>query len=89
MCIRDRGHAVYTKSDPRAVILRKRAKHLALEKGFEKEYNLLCAVERLGPVAMARFKKAKDVCANVDLYSGFIYRMPVSYTHLQDRASAS
>ena len=69
------GHAVYTKSDPRAVILRKRAKHLALEKGFEKEYNLLCAVERLGPVAMARFKKAKDVCANVDLYSGFIYRM--------------
>ena len=69
------GHAVYTKSDPRAVILRKRAKHLALEKGFEKEYNLLCAVERLGSVAMARFKKAKDVCANVDLYSGFIYRM--------------
>lgn len=69
------GHAVYTKSDPRAVILRKRAKHLALEKGFEKEYGLLCAVERLGPVAMARFKKAKDVCANVDLYSGFIYRM--------------
>ena len=69
------GHAVYTKSDPRAVILRKRAKHLALEKGFEKEYDLLCAVERLGPVAMARFKKAKDVCANVDLYSGFIYRM--------------
>lgn len=69
------GHAVYTKSDPRAVILHKRAKHLALEKGFEKEYDLLCAVERLGPVAMARFKKAKDVCANVDLYSGFIYRM--------------
>ena len=69
------GHAVYTKSDPRAVILRKRAKPLALEKGLEKEYDLLCAVERLGPVAMARFKKAKDVCANVDLYSGFIYRM--------------
>ena len=69
------GHAVYTKSDPRAVILRKRAKHLALEKGFETAYDLLGAVERLGPVAMARFKKAKDVCANVDLYSGFIYRM--------------
>ena len=69
------GHAVYTKSDPRAVILRKRAKHLALEKGFEKEYDLLCAVERLGPVAMARFKKAKDVCATVHVYSGWSYRM--------------
>ena len=41
-----------------------------------RNYDLLCAVERLGPVAMARLgKKAKDVCANVDLYSGFIYRM--------------
>lgn len=69
------GHAVYTKSDPRAVILRKRAKHLAMEKGLQQEYDLLCAVERLGPVAMARVKKAKGVCANVDLYSGFIYRM--------------
>lgn len=46
-----------------------------MEKGLQQEYDLLCAVEPLGPVAMARVKKAKGVCANVDLYSGFIYRM--------------
>ena len=69
------GHAVYTKSDPRAVILRSSAAHLAKEKGLEDEFRLLCGVERLGPAVFREEKGAKDVCANVDLFSGFIYRM--------------
>ena len=69
------GHAVYTKSDPRAVILRRNAEHLAVEKGFEDEFRVLCAVERLGPDAVREVKGTKDVCANVDLFSGLIYRM--------------
>lgn len=69
------GHAVYTKSDPRAVILRSNAKHLAEEKGYGRQYRLLCAVERLGPQAVREVKGTKDVCANVDLFSGLIYTM--------------
>lgn len=69
------GHAVYTKSDPRAVILRQHAKPLAIEKGFEDDFNLLCLVEKLGPGVFAEEKGAKEVCANVDLYSGLIYNM--------------
>ncbi len=69
------GHAVYTKTDPRAVILRKQAKKLAIEKGFERQFTLLCKVEELGPVAFSNIKGGKDVCANVDLFSGLIYKM--------------
>ena len=70
------GHAVYTISDPRAQILKERAKPLAYAKGFQEEYDLLCAVERLAPVAFAEVKGSKKpVCANVDLFSGLIYRM--------------
>ena len=69
------GHAVYTISDPRAVILRKHARALAIEKGFQKEFEILCSVEVLGPVVFAEEKGSKDVCANVDLFSGLIYRM--------------
>lgn len=69
------GHAVYTKSDPRAVILRSNAKHLAEQKGYGRQYRLLCAVERLGPQAVREVKGTKDVCANVDLFSGLIYTM--------------
>ena len=69
------GHAVYTKSDPRAVILRSRAAHLAQVKGFEDDFHLLCAVERLGPGVFREVKGTKDVCANVDLFSGIIYKM--------------
>ncbi len=69
------GHAVYTKSDPRAVILRRNAAHLAQVKGFEDEFHLLCAVERLGPQVFREVKGNKDVCANVDLFSGLIYQM--------------
>ena len=69
------GHAVYTLSDPRAIILRQHAKDLAFEKGFEDEFNLLCLVEKLGPQVFAEEKGNKTVCANVDLYSGLIYKM--------------
>lgn len=69
------GHAVYTKSDPRAVILRKAAQNLAIEKGYGDEFGLLCAVERLGPAAMKEIKGTKDICANVDLFSGLVYTM--------------
>ncbi|WP_418718843.1 citrate synthase [Candidatus Allofournierella merdipullorum] len=80
------GHAVYTLSDPRAIILRQHAKDLAFEKGFEDEFNLLCLVEKLGPQVFAEEKGNKTVCANVDLYSGLIYNMlgiePDLYTPL-------
>ena len=70
------GHAVYTISDPREVILKQRAKHLAYEKGFEEEYNMLCSIERLAPGIFAEEKgSSKPVCANVDLFSGLIYNM--------------
>ena len=80
------GHAVYTLSDPRAIILRQHAKDLAFEKGFEDEFNLLCLVEKLGPQVFAEEKGNKTVCANVDLFSGLIYKMlgigPDLYTPL-------
>lgn len=80
------GHAVYTVSDPRAVVLREKAESLAIEKGFEDEFNLLRLVEELGPQVFAEEKGNKTVCANVDLYSGLIYKMlgisPDLYTPL-------
>ena len=80
------GHAVYTLSDPRAIILREHARDLAVEKGFEDEFDLLCLVEKLGPQVFAEEKGNKTVCANVDLYSGLIYKMlgiePDLYTPL-------
>lgn len=69
------GHAVYTVSDPRALILREHAAPLVEEKGFEDDFKILCAIEKLGPQVFAEEKGSKDVCANVDLYSGLIYRM--------------
>lgn len=68
-------HAVYTLSDPRAVILKKYAYDLAEKKGFGPEFRLLEAVERLTPDVFAEIKgKDKAMCANVDLYSGMVYR---------------
>ncbi|MCI8497389.1 MAG: citrate/2-methylcitrate synthase [Clostridiales bacterium] len=69
------GHAVYTVSDPRAVILHRHAKHLAEEKGFGADFRILEAVERLTPRVFAEEKGVeKAMCANVDLYSGLVYR---------------
>lgn len=70
------GHAVYTLSDPRAVILKKYAGKMAMGTEFEKEFMLLDAVERLAPQVIAEIKgDSKQICANVDMYSGFVYRM--------------
>lgn len=69
------GHAVYTLSDPRAVILRRHARDLAEKKGYGAEFRLLESVERLTPGVFARLKgNDKALCANVDMYSGLVYR---------------
>jgi citrate synthase len=70
------GHAIYTLSDPRAVMLKENAKILAEQKGMLDEFLLIDSVERLTPEVFARLKgDTKEICANVDLYSGFVYRM--------------
>ena len=70
------GHAVYTLSDPREVILKRFAKKLAEEKGMMEEFALYELVERLaGRLIMEQRKLFKNVCANVDFYSGFVYTM--------------
>lgn len=70
------GHAVYTLSDPRAVICKQYASKLAEGTEFEREYRLLEAIERLTPEIIAEKKGGgKKICANVDMYSGFVYRM--------------
>ncbi len=70
------GHAVYTLSDPRAVILKKYAGRMAKGTEFEKEFNLLQSIEKLTPVVFEEVKHSgKVMCANIDMYSGFVYRM--------------
>lgn len=70
------GHAVYTLSDPRAVIGKRFAEQLAAGTEYEAELNLLKSIERLAPEVFAREKgSTKELCANVDMYSGFIYSM--------------
>ncbi len=69
------GHAVYTLSDPRAIILKDNARNLAEAKGFGDDFALLEAVETLTPEIFAEFKgDSKNICANVDLYSGLVYK---------------
>lgn len=70
------GHAVYTLSDPREQILKKFARQLAEEKGMMEEFALYDLVERLaGRLIMEHRKLFKNVCANVDFYSGLVYSM--------------
>ncbi|BCZ44972.1 citrate synthase [Clostridium gelidum] len=70
------GHAVYSISDPRAVIFKKHVEKLAKEKGFENEYNLYAKVEKLAPEVVGKVRKIyKGISANVDFYSAFVYRM--------------
>jgi len=71
------GHAVYTKSDPRAVICKRFAREMAAGTEFEPQLRLLEAVERLTPEVFAsvRGEQIKVLCANIDLYSGLVYRM--------------
>ncbi|MGD0754779.1 MAG: citrate synthase [Bacteroidales bacterium] len=70
------GHAVYTISDPRAAILKAKARELAIEKGRLDEFELYALVERLTPEVFRVFKGEKStkvVCINIDFYSGFVY----------------
>lgn len=70
------GHAVYTLSDPRAVLLKKYARHMAQIKGYEEEFDLLQKVEELGiPLVQERRHSDTPMCANVDMYSGLVYTM--------------
>ena len=70
------GHAVYSVSDPRAVILKGFVEQLSAEKGCHEEFELYATVERLAKEVITQNRKIyKGVCANVDFYSGFVYRM--------------
>ncbi len=70
------GHAIYSKSDPRAEVLKGFVDKLAMEKGMHKEYELYSAVEKLAPEIIASERKMyKGVCINVDFYSGLVYNM--------------
>ncbi len=81
------GHAIYTLSDPRAVLLKRFASRLAEQKGMLEEFRLIERVERLTPQVLSRIKgEERIMCANIDLYSGFVYKMlnisPELYTPL-------
>ncbi|MBR1971747.1 MAG: citrate/2-methylcitrate synthase [Clostridia bacterium] len=70
------GHAVYSKSDPRADVLHEVAKALSIEKGMEEEFELYEYVEKIAPEIIATKRKIyKGVSANVDFYSGLVYKM--------------
>lgn len=70
------GHAVYTVSDPRAVILKEYARSLSEEKGLTREFNLYTTVEKIAVEMLTNRKKLhKPICCNVDFYSGFVYSM--------------
>lgn len=70
------GHAIYTLSDPRAVALKKAARPLAEKTGYSDEMDLIELVEKLTPSVFAEIKGSdKPMCANVDMYSGFVYKM--------------
>ena len=81
------GHAIYTLSDPRAVMLKRFAREVAEERGFVEELELFERVETLAPEVFHRVTgQNKVMCANVDLYSGLVYKMmgipPELYTPL-------
>ncbi len=70
------GHAIYSKSDPRAVIFKSFVEKLSVEKGLEKEFGLYSLVEKLAPQIISEERQMyKGVSINVDFYSGFVYHM--------------
>ncbi len=70
------GHAVYTMSDPRAIILKKQVEQLSHEKGRHDEFELYAKIEKIAPKLLyERQQGRKPICANVDFYSGFLYSM--------------
>ncbi len=70
------GHAVYTLSDPRAVLLKEMARDLACEKGRDSEFDFMERIERCAIETIYEVKgRKKTLCANVDFYSGFVYEL--------------
>lgn len=70
------GHAVYTLSDPRAILIKEKAQELAKEKKMELEFGLYDTIEKLAPQVFAEVKKdTKMITPNVDYFSGFVYKM--------------
>ncbi len=70
------GHAVYTMSDPRAIILKKQVEQLSIEKGRHDEFELYAKIEEIAPKLLYKRQQGrKPICANVDFYSGFLYSM--------------
>lgn len=70
------GHAVYTLSDPRALILKKKAQEMARHKGFESDYELLANIEQIGCALInEKIRKDNHASANVDFYAGFVLKM--------------
>ena len=70
------GHAVYTLSDPRAILLKKKARELSIIKGREEDFHFIENVEKIGKDLISqRQNRPYPPCANVDLYSGFVYDM--------------
>ncbi|MEL7598221.1 MAG: citrate synthase, partial [Clostridiaceae bacterium] len=69
------GHAIYTLSDPRAVMLKEKALELAKEKNRVEEFNLYRNIEEIAIRIFRELKGRDDICANVDLYSGLVYDM--------------
>jgi citrate synthase len=70
------GHAVYTLSDPRAVLLKQKAAELAQEKGMDREFGLYQSIARVAPELFAASRNSDKIIApNVDFYSGFVYKM--------------
>jgi len=70
------GHAVYTISDPRAILLREKARKLAEVKKCTEEFELYCLIEKIFPGIFKDEKgEEKRICTNVDFYSGFVYSM--------------
>ena len=68
------GHAIYTKSDPRALLIQQQCEMLAKSKGQEDIYNCIHAFEKVA-VEVMKERKGIDVCANVDYYSGYVYSL--------------
>ncbi len=70
------GHAIYTESDPRAILLKEKARELSVQKRTEKDFALYENIEKL-TIEIFKEQKGQDtvIAANVDLYSGFVYRM--------------
>ncbi len=70
------GHAVYTMDDPRAILLKQYASDMAVRTGYDEDFHLMERIERMGiEVLNEKLEGRKTMCANVDMYSGLVYRM--------------